>query len=143
MILTLHRFASLAESTLGALSVDGRFVCFSLEDQHQNVKVPGETRIPAGTYQIRLRIEGGMHERYKAKYDDHVGMLWLQNVPGFEWVYIHPGNDPSDTLGCILVGDTAQAEGLIERSVQAYRRLYRAVAAALLTGEAVQIEVRD
>jgi len=93
MKLTLLRFASLPESTIGALSVDGRFVCFSLEDQAQPIKVAGETRIPAGTYPLSLRTVGKTHEKYASKFPEHRGMLLIRDVPGFEYVLIHIGND--------------------------------------------------
>ena len=143
MILSLLRLPSMPESTLGGLCVDGRLVCFSLEDQPQAVKVPGETRITSGTYQIKLRTEGAMHTKYAARFTDHRGMLWLQDVPGFEWVYIHIGNDDDDTLGCILVGDGLHVSGKLSESTVAYRRLYGVVSNAILAGEPVEIEVRD
>ncbi len=143
MRLHLPRFARSTDASMGALSIDGRFSCFTLEDEARAVKVQNETRIPAGLYQIRLRIEGGMHEKYRSKFDDHVGMLWLQSVPGFEWVYIHIGNDDDDTSGCILVGDGATSSFELVQSVQAYRRLYRAVSGALITGEAAEILIED
>jgi hypothetical protein len=141
LILTLSRFASLPESTLGALSIDGRFESFTLEDQAQPVKVAGETRLPAGTYWLVLRTEGRLHEKYASKFTDHRGMLWLQNVPGFEYVLIHLGNTDADTAGCILVGDAAMSHGELGASMQAYRRLYGRVANAILSGEPVTIEV--
>lgn len=143
MRLTLHRWPSLKESTLGGMLVDGSLFCFTLEDEQRSVKVTGETRIPAGTYQIKLRAEGGMHAKYAAKYPEHRGMLWLQDVPGFEWVYIHIGNDDDDTEGCLLVGDGAHVSGKLSESVPAYQRLYRKVLASMDAGETVTIEVRD
>jgi len=143
VILTLSRFASLPESTLGALSIDGRFCCFSLEDERRDVKVAGETRIPAGKYPIALRTEGRLHEKYAGKFTDHRGMLHLQSVPGFECVLIHIGNTDRDTAGCILVGDIAFAHGELGQSIQAYRRLYGQVANAILAGEPVTISVED
>lgn len=47
MNIALQRFASLPDSTLGALSIDGRFACFTLEDERRDIKVPGETRLTA------------------------------------------------------------------------------------------------
>jgi hypothetical protein len=143
MILTLRRFASLSESTLGALAVDGRFACFTLEDQAQEFKIPGETRIPAGEYGISLRSQGGMSPKYASKFPDHRGMLWLRNVPGFEYIYIHVGVDDDDTAGCILVGDTAHSGGTLESSTVAYRRIYGQISNAILAGEPVTIEVKD
>lgn len=143
MKLLLQRLPQHAECTLGGLSVDGLFQCFALEDVHRDVKVIGKTRIPAGTYDIKLRAEGGMHERYVALYPEHRGMLWLQDVPGFEWVYLHTGNSQDDTDGCILLGDTALATGRVIESVKAYRRVYGVVSNAILAGEPTTIAVED
>ena len=49
--------------TYGRL-IFGDFTCETLEDEYREVKVEGETRIPAGTYEIKLRTEGRMNERY-------------------------------------------------------------------------------
>ena len=56
----VQRFSSQSDSTLGILFdvTDGRkFLCFTLEDEAREVKVKGETRIPAGTYKLKLRKE--------------------------------------------------------------------------------------
>lgn len=126
---------------MGGLNIDGRFACFTLEDQRQPEKVKDETRIPAGLYQIKLRADGGMHEKYKERFSDHRGMLWLQDVPGFEWIYIHIGNNDDQTSGCILVGDQAMVGFELAQSVQAYRRIYGLVSNAILSGEPVDILV--
>jgi hypothetical protein len=144
MLLRVQRFPSLEDSTIGGASIDGRFCCFTLEDERREVKVPGETRIPAGTYQIKLRTEGGMHTKYAARFPaDHRGMLWLQDVPGFEWIYLHCGVTDDHTNGCILVADTANIEGTLARSEQAYRRIYGTISNAILAGEPVSITVED
>jgi len=59
VILSLQRFHDSGQSTLGLLSVNDQFLCFTLEDEGREIKVKGETRIPAGRYQIKLRAEGG------------------------------------------------------------------------------------
>lgn len=144
MRLHVHRFGTLAESTLGAVYLNDRFCCFSLEDQPQpNGKILAETRIPAGTYQLRLKTDGRMHADYTKKYPEHRGMLELVDVPDFTGVLIHTGNTDRDTAGCILVGDGALASGEISFSVQGYRRLYGQVANALLAGEGAAIRVED
>lgn len=138
--LLTKRIATGDESTIGAMyetldigATDPRlkFLCFTMEDQPNEPKVPGETRIPAGRYQIKLRTEGGMHGRYSAKFDWHRGMLWLQDVPDFTFVYIHYGNYEKDTDGCILTGDGAQSnvldDGMVMSSVAAYTRLYQMI----------------
>ena len=76
------------DATNGMLFIDGMFECFTLEDQEQAVKVRSETAIPLGTYNVVLRAEGGFNKRYVAKYGNtwHKGMLWIQEVQGFEWI---------------------------------------------------------
>lgn len=143
MNLLLERAWTVAEATLGGLTVDDRFQCFSLEDVGRAVKIPGETRIPAGEYEIKLRTEGRVHEKYAQLYPEHRGVLWLQDVPGFEWIYIHVGNTKEDTDGCILLGDTLLAAGRLADSVVAYRRVYGIVSNAILAGELVVIRVED
>lgn len=145
MKLALDRTYHGVHTTLGMLWLDGAPLCFTLEDERRDQKVPGETRIPEGTYALALRREGGMHKGYAAEFPDmHKGMLWLKNVPGFDWIYLHVGNTERDTAGCPLVGLTAETRGgefTIGRSRDAYRKLYPLVAAELLAGRAVEISV--
>ncbi len=156
MELLTKRLSTGAESTIGALYEKigsgipdpvVKFWAFTMEDQPNEPKVPGETRIPAGRYQIKLRTEGGMHGRYSAKFPFHQGMLWLQDVPNFTWVYIHYGNYEKDTDGCILVGDGAQSnvldDGMVMSSVAAYTRVYEEIVETMNLGEEVWITVED
>jgi hypothetical protein len=144
--LKLLRFSSGQESTLGALSVDGKFVCFVLEDQHQAVKVASETRIPKGTYQLRLRGWGGFHNRYLAKFDFHEGMIEIVGVPGFTDILLHCGNTDNNTAGCLLVGDgvheNVSTRGYLSSSESAYRRVYPSIANAVKNGGA-QITIEE
>ena len=146
MILELERFGLGRDSTLGCLTV-GAASCWTLEDERRKVKVKGETCIPEGEYPITLRTEGGFHERYKKAYPAmHHGMLWLRDVPGFEYILIHQGNTDDDTAGCILLGTTPMidhaGEFLVRDSAVAYKKLYPLVADALLAAEAVTIRIR-
>lgn len=145
MELTLTRFLSDNETTLGVLRLDGVVVCFTLEDERRAVKVAGETRIPAGRYQILTRGLGGMVLRYREKYPWHRGMLWLQDVPGFKWIYIHIGNTEEDTAGCILAAFGANLAGMtLQQSADGYRSLYEEVIDAAEDGSLwITIEDRD
>ena len=148
MELLLLRYSSQKDDSLGLLFLNGLFQCFTLEDESRAEKVAGETRIPAGTYSIELRQEGTLTKKYAERFPDlHKGMLWLQDVPGFEWIYIHCGNDDDDTDGCILVGDEAHqnvtANGFLGASAPAYRRVYPLIAEAILQGQEVTIKVVD
>jgi hypothetical protein len=148
MELDVIRWSSGFDSTLGGLFIrepDRHFLCFTLEDEYRAAKVFGETRIPAGRYRILLRIEGSKHVDYLEKYgpDFHKGMLWLQDVPNFEWILIHSGNHDGHTAGCLLVGNTQNEnvtdDGFVGNSVNAYKRIYPPIRDALLAGEEVWI----
>ena len=155
MELELLRISSQKDSSNGLLFevTNGirRFICYTLEDEYRPIeeKVMAETRIPAGCYEITLRTWGRFHDRYSAKYADmHKGMLWLRDVPNFQYILIHTGNTDEHTAGCILVGDTqtqniTNKNGFVGSSVNAYKRIYPAIAAVLEAGEKVTINVVD
>lgn len=146
MLVTLKRFKSDKKGTIGTLSIDNEPFCFTLEDAHHDIKIPKLTRIPMGHYQIKLRNEGGMTQRYREKYALHRGMLWLQDVPNFEWVYIHTGNTDEHTDGCILVGEIAnlnENKKVVGESRDAYIKVYEIISGAILNGIKVTIKVID
>lgn len=144
MILTLRPILQTKTATLSLLETPfGEY--FTLEDPIRKNKIPGDTAIPEGTYTLLMRKSGGMHARYAQRYGArHRGMLWLQNVPNFEWVYLHIGNTTADTEGCILVGDSADLGGeapVLTQSVKGYFRLYDKLAGPVLADEHIQIKV--
>ena len=148
MHLHLIRISTGEESTAGALHINGEFVCFTLEDTKRIKKVHGETRIPDGLYKIALRNEGGMTKKYASRYGAmHRGMLWVQNVPNFEWIYIHAGNKRGHTEGCILVGDSLNNnkvdDGFVGKSRDAYERIYPFIAKAIEAKENVTIRISN
>lgn len=144
MKLKLRRLYETGIHTVGLLEC-GRQVFTTLEDAGQDKKIPGQTRIPAGTYDIELRTTSPMASRYRERFgEDHDGMLWLKNVPQFDFVYIHLGNVAEDTEGCILVGRTMEpARGFIGESVKGYEALYPPIMEALARHEKVSIRIED
>jgi hypothetical protein len=100
-------------STIGKLYVDDQFECYTLEDKVRPVKIKGETAIPAGRYEVIINFS----QRF-----GRMLPLFL-NVPNFEGVRIHPGNTAADTEGCILVGETKDAE-FIGQSKLAFEGLF-------------------
>ena len=148
MAVRLDRISTSLESTIGALYIEGGFQCWTIEDAWHMVKQDGVTRIPADIYDLKLRTDGGMTGRYAKKFPEmHKGMLWLQNVPAFEWVYLHIGNTAKESLGCPLVGDRPNnnqvADGFVRSSTPAYKRIYPPIADSILSGVPTQIEIRD
>ena len=152
MKLEVLRVSSGEDSTLGILFdvTEGRkFLCYTLEDEYRKVKLRGETRIPAGLYQIGFRKEGGFHAKYKKRFADiHKGMLQINNVPGFDYILIHCGNTDEHTAGCLLIGNTqvsnlAQKDGFIGQSTAAYKTIYPKIASALEDNKSVTITYID
>ena len=153
MKLIVLRFSSQRDSTSGLLFLEDElgwnFLCYTLEDERRALKVRGETRVPQGTYKIKLRTEGGFNERYKKRFRSlHKGMLHVINVPGFEYILIHTGNTDEHTAGCLLVGDTQEnnviiKDGFVGKSVNAYKRIYPNISRAIYEGKEVTIEYID
>jgi hypothetical protein len=154
ILLEVLRYSSQSDSTLGLLSDitslgKKEFLAYTIEDEKRDVKVMDETRIPAETYKVELRTVGGFNKRYLEKHgeDFHKGMLWIRNVPNFEYVLIHCGNTDDHTSGCLLVGDSAiqniNKDGFIGNSNDAYKRIYPRLANHLLEGGNVNITYVD
>ena len=141
MKLTVKRIRQGKNSTLSEIYLDGDFFCYGLEDLVREEKIKGSTAIPAGTYTLRLNTYGGMNARYKRKFPTmHRGMIELLDVPNFQYIYIHIGNNFGDTAGCLLVGEsyTKDEDGdyILLKSAKAYRRLYSQLVDAVGKGEA-------
>ncbi len=139
--LKLKRTESGEKETIGTIVINGVIYGYTLEDSKTG-------RIPAGRYEIKLRTAGGIHATYTIRYKEaHKGMLCLQDVPGFKYIYIQIGQDASDTQGCVVVGGAIGAgkEGriVLKESKSAYYRIYTPIADYLVRGGKVFILVED
>ena len=94
--LQIYRHWKTDSSTIGILSVDNRFFCFTLENplEKNGVKIKGKTAIPAGHYKMVLD--------YSPKFKCVTPRLL--GVPRYTDIRIHVGNFIKDTDGCPLVG---------------------------------------
>lgn len=111
MKLRLNRIFKGSDYTIDKLYIDGHYFCDTLEDPVRTLpascpntsegilcacpeKVYARTAIPAGTYKVTMQFS----PRFKRP------LPLLHDVPHFQGVLIHSGNEPDDTAGCILVG---------------------------------------
>ncbi len=113
--LSINRFALKEKYTIGRLSVDGLYLCDTLEDRVRELpdneagpfhKIPGETAIPRGYYQVIVTFSHKFQRR----------LPLLLNVPFYSGIRIHRGNHENHTDGCILVGEN-KAEGKVLNSI--------------------------
>ena len=134
MKLTLERFEFTDKSTIGKLHLNN-FSCYTLEDKDRkledgNGKVYGETCIPRGTYKIVVDYSN----RFKKE------LPRLLNVPQFEGIRIHPGNQPEHTEGCILVG-SSYSKDFIGNSRATFNVLFNLLEEAYSKDEDIEIEI--
>ena len=148
-IITIQREPSEKNHTYGELVFED-FKCFTIEDTFRQIKVPGETRICAGTFPILLRQEGGMHQKAAIDprfRDFHIGMFHLQDIPEFKYIYIHWGVTAGHTDGCIIVGKTKiiwKGQPGLGYSSKTYEALYKKIIPYLLNPEDhVFITIKD
>lgn len=110
MRMQLERLQIDNDVTIGALSIDGDFECWVLEDPVREIpgkpvgdwKIKGKTAIPYGTYGVQITRS----QRF--------GRLLplLIAVPGFVGIRMHAGNTVADTEGCLLLGTDRLAKSL-------------------------------
>jgi hypothetical protein len=131
MNLTLHRNPTQKTYTSGALfSEAGTKLCYTLEDPVRVRKIKHQTAIPAGRYQLVITPS----QRFRRR------MPLLLNVPEFDGIRIHAGNDAEDTSGCILVGFDRHG-ATIGRSRAAFDALFAEWEKVLAKNEKIWITI--
>lgn len=106
----LTRVAKLKGYTIGHLTIDGTYLCDTLEPTWRNLKagarkLKGRTAIPEGRYALVVT-----HSPRFGRW-----LPLLLGVPGFSGIRIHAGNTAADTEGCILVGQNLK-KGMVLNS---------------------------
>jgi hypothetical protein len=142
MELQLKRETFTEQSTIGTLSIEGKFECFILEDKDRGLsdtmslekiagtKVYGKTAIPYGRYEV----DWTMSARFKKM------MPILLNVIGWSGIRIHSGNSELDSLGCLLCG-TRKLSNRITESTIATNKLYAKIESAKKQGQRIYITI--
>lgn len=125
MELVIRRRWYTDRSTIGELFIDGVRACFTLEDVVRPgdimlVKVPGQTAIPAGRYEVAVNWS----QRFKRR------LPLLVDVTNFSGVRIHTGNTDAHTEGCILLGMVRETDRILD-SVKAFDAVFPLIDAAV------------
>lgn len=151
----IQRGPSQKECTQGSLFIDGAWECFTLEDVVREPdtewryglhpsqygaavakwKIHGKTAIPSGRY--RLSLEDS--PRFGPD------TITINNVPDYDKIRMHGGNDAEDTDGCPLVGDTLDwdHERISGASRGVLDRLKAKLRASLSAGEEAWIDITN
>ena len=144
--LLIKRIRQGNNSTLSEIYLNGVLICYGLEDAVRDVKIKGQTAIPAGRYRLAFNTYGAMNARYKRQFPElHQGMIEIKEIPNYSYVYIHIGNNFGDTAGCLLVGknwELVEGDYELRRSRKAYLSLYKLLVERM-TKEKVFIEVSN
>lgn len=89
----IKRIESSSQATLGVLLVDGKAVCWTLEEPWRGNRKEISC-IPEGRYRLSLDYSPSRKRK-----------LWtIRDVPGRSYIRIHTGNTALDTEGCPLTG---------------------------------------
>jgi hypothetical protein len=138
MKIVVDRLQKDEDVTIGGMTVDGEWQCWSLEDPVREMpgqpvstwKIHGKTAIPAGTYKVIIDMSARFNRL----------LPLLIDVPGYSGVRIHAGNTAADTEGCILVGNERLAKSLA-RSQLALAPLMAKMTEAKRKGETITLEI--
>jgi len=147
MMISIERTYPLETGIIGLLRVNSSsFVWYALEHPPRAEKIEKKTGIPLGKYELLPRREGGVYEKYCERFKRDHPVIWLQNVPGFEYVYIHIGNKVEDSEGCILVGKSfielqPKAGWYLKNSEAGYLQLHRIISEAWAQKEKVTLNI--
>lgn len=152
MELTIDRAWKRDTYTISRVFIDGRRICECVEDKDRglkqndslahikNVKVPKETAIPSGRYEVTMGIVSPKFSLRK-EYAWCKGRLpRLINVPGFDGILIHAGSSARSSAGCIIVGRNT-VKGGVTQSMDTLKRLWSELDAADRRGETIYITV--
>ena len=110
MEIQVNRIARKDDYTIGRMSLNGEYFCDTLEDTDRGLnstmpldeilskKRKGITAIPTGKYDVILTFS----PKFKRV------LPLLLNVPGYQFIRVHQGNQVDSTDGCLLVGENKE-----------------------------------
>ena len=139
--------------TVGRLSIDGTFICNTMEDADRglddgmpdwmirNKKIPNVTAIPTGRYEVDMSTVSPRFSQKQFYMDVCQGKLpRLKNVKGFDGILIHTGNDETHSSGCLLVG-LNKVRGKLTDSKETFKKIDSLMKKAHDKGERIYITI--
>lgn len=86
-----------------------------------------DKRIVSGEYALEWATSSKNGNKSLGRWQNKV--LWVKRDAAFNkrLIRIHVGNFPTDTEGCILVGETSSPKGCVNSSVSAITKLFNAI----------------
>lgn len=156
-LLKVLRYNLKPDWTLGKLLVLDKQEGFTIEDEIRGIKVKGETAVPYGKYLLGYRqspkfsssflyspslnvlIEPKEQRLYPTVKDfkPH-NLIWIKDIPNFEYVLLHWGNTDDDTEGCLIVGSSIgviKGQEAVLGSKVFYKQLYPKIYPSIEKGE--------
>ena len=146
-------------ATPGQFTIDGANICRSLEPKTPRSdadRIAGQCCVPLGKYLVKPRFEGSVYGWMKSLVPDveKWGVPHIMNMPGVEYPYwcendeksppngidasrfvlIHIGNSLADTKACCLVGMAEDGDARIQRSVEAFKKIFKEIKEPMKNG---------
>lgn len=159
MKLRLSRIELNEAYTIGKLEVlswgKWEYICDTIEDCVRDInkngifdgdekKIPSETAIPYGTYEITMKVKSPKFSNFNKYpyYEQYDGKLpRLLNVNSFDGILIHVGNSAKSSSGCIIVGENTE-KGKVTNSITNFCKLMNFyLLPAEERGEDISIEI--
>jgi hypothetical protein len=161
IIISVNRKKGQKEWTLSEFNCDAlKIKGVGVEDEFRAVKVKGETRIPSGQYQLALTPSPKFSKEYwrddegnllkasdrltandviKTKFHTQHEAITVLNVPNFDRILWHWGNDDIDTDGCYIVGSvfgkSKNGRDGVANSRKKYTEIYPIIFHAIKNGK--------
>ncbi len=113
------------KSTVGKIYFNGEYFGYCLEDvsRGENIKIPGETCIPEGTYKVKSSMSRRFKRVIPMIYNQPNGYELISKGISFKGLRYHGGNRSKDTHGCILIAknkiDNDTIQGSLEKELTA------------------------
>ena len=159
MRLRLERTALKAKYTIGHLYdvTNGKreYICDVIEDKVRDInkngtfdngeyKMPSETAIPYGIYQVTMWVKSPKFSNYTKypyarKYRGYLPRL--MNVKHFEGVLMHCGRTERSSAGCLIVGYNKVVGAVVDSEKAFYKLMDNYLVPAKERGELIYIEI--